>query len=101
MDKLMKMMAVMEYHYTISFPDQGLSISELELLDGKIEMRNKADGMQIISFGKFSSYESAKTYAELLRQLGIENVNVSAWNGSNEEISIEQAYNFELSANAE
>ena len=101
MDKLMKMMASMEYHYTITFPDQGLSISEIESLDGKIEMRSNGKGEQVISFGKFNSYESAKTYVVLLRQLGIENANVCAWNGSEEEISIEQAYNFELSANGE
>lgn len=101
MDKLMKMMASMEYHYTITFPDQGLSISEIESLDGKIEMRSNGKGEQVISFGKFSSYESAKTYVDLLRQLGIENAKVCAWNGSEEEISIEQAYNFELSASGE
>lgn len=98
MEQLMKLLALMEYHYTVTFPIQVLNDQKMSFLNGKMERRTNAKGIQMFSFGKFDSLESATAFADLLRSMGIENTGVTAWNSSMMEQTIEQAYNFEMSA---
>lgn len=101
MEQLMKMVAATEYYYTVTFEDGGKDFSQFPELNGHTSVKTDGNGKQVISFGNFTTYESAVAYVDLIRGMGMKNVKVSAWGDQGQPISLQTAGNYEAIAMAE
>lgn len=65
-----------------------VNCERLSKLSVNLQERKDASGQTLLSFGNFNSVEEAKTYSELLKSFGVQNVRMIAWDAAWREIKL-------------